>query len=304
MTRELTMEKGSARAGVAARERLLERIPARERRLDLAGIPTAVLEGGEGSPLVLLHGPGEHGLKWMQVFPGLAAGHRVVAPDLPGHGASAAGEGPLTAERVSAWLAALIERTCPSPPTLVGQTVGGAIAARFAADHGERIRNLVLVDTLGLVPFQPAPEFGSALAAFVADPGEATFESLWRQCSFDFDRLRQRLGVRWDALAAYTLDRVLTPETRAAQGALMELYGFPAIDPDVLARIRVPTTLVWGRHDLATDLAVAEEASRRYGWPLQVIEGAADDPATDQPERFVEVVRRAARGGQDPAIGG
>src|SRR5919197_5155852 len=71
-----------------ARERLLAGLPVAERRLELAGISTAVLEGGAGRPVVLLHGPGEYGAKWMRVIPDLVTTHRVIAPDLPGHGAS------------------------------------------------------------------------------------------------------------------------------------------------------------------------------------------------------------------------
>ena len=150
-----------ARTSVDAniRERLLAGVPVRERRLELEGISTAVLEGGSGAPVVLLHGPGEHAPKWVQVLPALVATNRVIAPDLPGHGASEVTGGPLTAERVLAWLEALIARTCTSPPALVGQTVGGAIAARFAIEHGDRIGRLVLADALGLAPFEPAPEF-------------------------------------------------------------------------------------------------------------------------------------------------
>ena len=50
-----------------ARERLLAGMPVTERRLELAGISTAVLEGGDGPPVVLLHGPGEYAAKWMRV---------------------------------------------------------------------------------------------------------------------------------------------------------------------------------------------------------------------------------------------
>ena len=107
----------------------------------------------------------------------------------------------------------------------------------------------------------------------------------------DLDRVRDRLGERWDAYAAYTLDPAVAPGALAGLTALMEQFGFPPIPPEDLARIAVPTTLIWGRHDLATSLAVAEAASARYGWPLHVIESAGDDPATDQPERFVEVLR-------------
>ena len=54
-----------------ARERLLAGMPVTERRLELAGVSTAVLEGGDGPPVVLLHGPGEYAAKWMRVIPDL-----------------------------------------------------------------------------------------------------------------------------------------------------------------------------------------------------------------------------------------
>ena len=275
---------------VGSRERLLAGVPVRERRLELEGVSTTLLEGGSGAPVVLLHGPGEHAPKWMQVLPALVATHRVIAPDLPGHGASEVTGGPLTAERVLAWLGALIARTCSSPPALVGQTLGGGIAARFAIAHGDRISRLVLADALGLAPFQPAPEFAEALHAYLAAPDGRTFEALWRRCAFDLDGVRDRLGERWDDYTAYTLDRAVAHGASDALMALMEQFGFPPIPPEDLARIAVPTTLIWGRHDLATSLSVAEAASTRYGWPLHVIEKAGDDPATDQPERFVEVL--------------
>src|SRR5213592_4028394 len=132
------MRDGSSRPSVAAmidtREQLLEGIPVRERRLELAGVSTAVLEGGEGPPVVLLHGPGEFAAKWMRVIPDLVTTHRVVAPDLPAHGASEVPDGSLDADLVLDWLDELIDRTCPSPPVLVGHILGGAIAARFAVD--------------------------------------------------------------------------------------------------------------------------------------------------------------------------
>jgi pimeloyl-ACP methyl ester carboxylesterase len=102
------------------------------------------LEGGDGPPVVLLHGPGEYGAKWLRVIPGLVTTHRVIVPDLPGHGTSKVIEGALDADRVLAWLDDLIECTCPTPPVLVGHTLGGAIAARFATRRGERLERLVL----------------------------------------------------------------------------------------------------------------------------------------------------------------
>ena len=74
------------------RERLISGLPVVERRLELNGVSTPVLEGGSGPPLVLLHGPGEYGASWLRVIPSLVATHRVIVPDLPGHGTAAAVE--------------------------------------------------------------------------------------------------------------------------------------------------------------------------------------------------------------------
>ena len=280
-------------AGESARERLLAGLPVTERRLRLNGVSTAVLEGGDGPPVVLLHGPGEYGAKWSLVIPNLVATHRVIAPDLPGHGASEVVDSPVDVERILAWLDDLIECTCPTPPTLVGHILGGAIAARFASNRGERISRLVLVDALGLAAFQPSPEFGLALTEFIAEPTEETHDRLWSRCAFDLDTLRNRLGTRWEWIKAYNLDRARAAGLRATQHALMEEFGVLAIRPPVLARIAVPTTLIWGRHDLATHLSIAQAASIRYGWPLHVIENAADDPPLEQPEAFLEALRAA-----------
>ncbi len=132
------------------RARLRAGLPVTERRLDLAGVSTAVLEGGHGPPMVLLHGLGEFAAGWLPVLPGLVRAHRVIAPDLPGHGESRITEGPLNADRVLRWLAELIHETCPEPPVLVGGVTGGAIAARFAIEDGSRLNGLVLVNALGL----------------------------------------------------------------------------------------------------------------------------------------------------------
>jgi pimeloyl-ACP methyl ester carboxylesterase len=286
-------DRADHQAPAGPRERLLAGVPVIERRLDLAVVSTAVLEGGEGPPLLLLHGPGANATHWMRVIPDLVRTHRVVAPDLPGQGRSEVTDGPLDADRVLAWLGELIDRTCASPPTLVGYALGGAIAARFAAGHGDRLSAMVLVDALGLVAFEPAPEFGRALHEFLAQPTERTHEGLWRYCAHDLEGLRERMDERWEPFVRYNVDRARAPSAQAALGVLMEQFGAPAIDADELARIAVPSTLIWGRHDIATPLAVAAEASARYGWPLHIIENAADDPPIEQPEAFLRVLRRA-----------
>jgi pimeloyl-ACP methyl ester carboxylesterase len=282
--------------GEALRGALLEGLPVADRQLELAGISTAVLEGGAGTPMVLLHGPGAYGAAWLRVLPQLTTTHHVVAPDLPGHGASGPIDGAQDVDRTLAWLGELIERTCPTPPILLGQIFGGAIAARFASRYGRRLRQLVLADTLGLAPFQPAPEFGNALMAYLDEPNGDTHDGLWRRCAFDLDALRHGMGESWQRMRAYTIDRARTEALQATQHSLFEQFGMPAIPPDELARIKVPTALIWGRQDLATPLSAAEAASRRYGWPLHVIENAADDPAIEQPDVFLAALRRILAG--------
>jgi FAD/FMN-containing dehydrogenase/pimeloyl-ACP methyl ester carboxylesterase len=283
-------ERDQRPAGDDIRRHLLADVPVEERRLELAGISTAVLEGGAGPSLVLLHGPGGNATHWMRVLPDLVASHHVVAPDLPGQGASEVTADRLDTDRVIAWLGELIDRTCPSPPALVGYALGGALAARFTGLRGDRVRRLVLVDTLGLVSFDPAPGFGLALRDFLAEPSERTHDLLWRQCAADLGRLRRHMGERWEPFKAYNIDRASTPSVRTALTILIEQIGAP-IPPADLARISAPTTLIWGRHDLATPLPVAEAARARYGWALRVIEDCADDPPIEQPQAFLRALR-------------
>jgi pimeloyl-ACP methyl ester carboxylesterase len=279
--------------GEAARERLLTGMPVTERRLEVAGVSTAVLEGGDGPPVVLLHGAGEFAAGWVRVIPDLVRTHLVVVPDLPGHGASAVTGDPADAGRVAAWLGELIERTCPSPPALVGHGLGGAIAARFAIDQGDRVARLVLVDSYGLGRYRPAPGFALALLGVIVRPTERTQQRLFRQCMVDPDGLRQQLGERAALLERYALDRARSPRQKATLRRLMPQLGLPAIPPAELARIAVPTTLIWGRHDRQVRLGVAQAASARHGWPLQVIENAADDPAIEQPQAFLHGLHAA-----------
>ncbi len=227
------------------RRRLLAGLPVREHQLRLGGIATVVLEGGDGSPLFLLHGPGGNATHWMRVIPELVTTHRVIAPDLPDQGESVVAEGLLDGARVLAWLAELIERTCASPPD------------------------------------------------FLAQPTQRAHDLLWRRCAADLDHLRGQMGERWEPFSAYNVERAGTPSVRAALDVLMAQLGAPPIPPADLGRGVVPTSLIWGRHDLATPLAVAESTSVRCRWPLHVIEDCGDDPPLEQPEAFLRASRVA-----------
>lgn len=373
---EATMQDSLAMARKQAqehRDRMVAAMAVTDRRIEPAGIPTAVLEGGDGPPIILLHGAGEFAATWMRVIPDLTATHRVVAPDLPGHGASGIPNDPLDADQMMSWLAGVIEATCPEPPVLVGHLLGGALAARYvcdtdappvlgrdASDHGAaraahsersplarwdrgasgtasperpplaashvgaagtaspqrsplaasgvgvartappdpsrpRAAGLVLVDSFGLAPLRPALRFALALAGFMALPNERTQHHLFRRCFADFDGLREEMSGQWDDLSAYALYCARTPAMQTALRHLMPQLALSAIPSEELARIRVPSSLIWGRHDLQVRLLVAIEASARYGWPLHVIEHAAADPAFEQPGAFLDALHTELR---------
>lgn len=285
--------------GAEHRSRLLAGIPVTERRIDAAGIPTTVLEGGDGSPVVLLHGPGESAVNWRWTIPGLVATHRVVAPDLPAHGSSGNGSAPLDADSAVAWLDEVIDATCLRPPVVVGHALGGAIAARFAArsalHNPGRLRALVLVDPLGMARFRPAPRFAVGLLRFTARPSERSFEQFMHQCSYDADALRDRMGADWAPWVAHNVGFASSPAAKQA-GRVLRRVGLPRIPGSDLAGIDVPVTLIWGRHDRANRLRVGRRVARRYGWALHVIDAAADDPARDQPEAFLRTVRAVIDG--------
>jgi pimeloyl-ACP methyl ester carboxylesterase len=274
-----------------ARERLLAGLPVTERRMTLSGISTSLLVGGEGPPLILLHGPGEFAGKWLRVIPDLVTTFRVIAPDLPAHGASAVPAGPVTRATLMDWLDALIEHTTSTPPVLLGHVLGGAIAARYAAGRSGRIRELVLVDTLGLAPFRPTLRFAAGLIRFQLRPTERNYDRFMRQCSYDLDRLQAEMGERWEPFKSYNLETANSPASKVV-GTMLRMFGLGRIPSEELERIKVPTTLIWGREDRATRLRIAERASARYGWPLHVIEDCADDPPRDKPAEFLAVLRK------------
>jgi pimeloyl-ACP methyl ester carboxylesterase len=273
-----------------ARDRLLAGVPAARHRVGLAGISTAVLVAGDGPPLVMLHGPGEFAERWTRVIPGLAANHRVIAPDLPGHGGSTDGTGPLDTDRVFDWLDALIDEMCPTPPVLVGHILGGALAARYAASRPDRLAGIVLVDSLGLAKFRPQPRFALSLIGFMARPSDRSHHRFMGQCLADREAVSEAMGDRWDALREYSLDRARDDSVKTAMKFFMSELGVPKIDEQELADLSVPVTLIWGRLDRANKVRVGVAASERFGWPLHIIEGAADDPPMERPEEFVTAV--------------
>ena len=115
------------------RERMLAGVEATTRVLDIDGIATAVVEIGDGPPVMLLHGGIEcGGAMWAPVLAQLAKTYRVVVPDVPGLGESAPASR-LDVDTFADWLQGVVSQTGLDRPTLVAHSLVGSLAARYAA---------------------------------------------------------------------------------------------------------------------------------------------------------------------------
>lgn len=272
------------------RRQLIADLPAREYQLQARGIATTYLEGGEGTPLVLLHGPGESAVWWMRVIPLLVKRFKVIVPDLPGHGSSGSPGKKLNEKILLDWLDEFLDKTCTKPPVLAGHVVGGAIAARYAAQHGGKLKQLVLTDSLGLAPFRPAPRFAFEFLRFVINPTEKSYLRFLPHCMYDVNELSRAMGKYWQPFLDYNLASAKNPEKKSAAKEIMSAMSGKIPDRE-LEKIDIPVALIWGRHDKANRLKLAVKASEKYGWPLHVIEDTRDDPKLEKPDAFVEAVR-------------
>jgi pimeloyl-ACP methyl ester carboxylesterase len=140
--------------------------------LTINGIETVVLTAGEGEPLVYLHGAGT--VTGFDALLPLAERFRLIVPFHPGFGPSADDPTIDDVHDFRRHYLDLFDELGLEELSLIGHSMGGWIAANFAADHPERVRRLVLVAPLGLKvdehPTQdlfsiPGPELGTYLAA-------------------------------------------------------------------------------------------------------------------------------------------
>ncbi|MQA94610.1 MAG: alpha/beta fold hydrolase, partial [Streptosporangiales bacterium] len=121
---------------------------------EINGIATAVLTAGTGDPLLFLHGAGT--VTGFDALLPLAERHRLIVPLHPGFGASADDPAIDSVHDYRRHYLDLCDRLGIERPVVVGQSMGGWIAATFALDHPERVSRLVLAAPVGLrVPGHP-----------------------------------------------------------------------------------------------------------------------------------------------------
>ena len=235
------MQDDSHRAtGDDARRWLLAGAPVKERRLDLAGVSTAVLEAGDGRRwcCCTARAAGRGcGCRWSRSWPTAnrwshptcrAWAHRRCRTPA-GRGAGA-----------GRWLGA--DRAhLPGAAGAVGASLGGSIAARFAITHPDRLSRLVLVDSGSLARFRPAPGLALAMIRFIAR--RALPRRVLRQVLVDPTRLRggqQRGRLSRRTTSTLPARRACGPPTAGCFGSSERGRSRPSSS----ART-VPTALIW-----------------------------------------------------------
>jgi pimeloyl-ACP methyl ester carboxylesterase len=264
---------------------MLAGLPITERRLDIGGAETTVLEAGDGPPLLLLHGGIEcGGAYWAPVITRLVERHRLVVPDVPGLGESAPVDR-LDDDTFAAWFAGVLDQTHCVHPTLVAHSLLGSMAARMVATRGDRVRSFVVYGAPGVGPYQMPMRLRYVAIRFGIRPSARNAERFDRFALLDLDANRRRDPEWFAAFDAYARSQATLRHVKRTMSRLIATETKQIPDAG-LRRIAVPTTMLWGRHDRMVPLALAQGAADRLGWPLRVVDGAAHAPHMEQPEAF------------------
>lgn len=238
----------------------------RRARIALGWGDLSWVECGAGPPLVLLHGAGfdEAWLSWSLVAPHLSAGRRVLIPDLPGYGQSAAGPGDgglsALAQAVAVWMRAIdVPRA-----DLGGVSMGGGIALWLAIHDPDLVASLSLLAPYGLMRRSPLHLAGLALrnrriARWSYEMTRRHPRRALRRVAVRDDRLiDDDLVARFAQSAArlktsHSLDRFLAAELSAT--------GMRSVLNDRLAEISAPVLLIHGRSDRVIPISGARRAA-------------------------------------------
>ena len=307
--------------------------PHEGRQLDVGGVRLhvrhAVVPDGDDpegrETAVAVHGLGGSSLNWTDLAAVVARRLDVWMPDLPGHGRS---EPPRQGDYSLAAHAAAVKRLCEhvgAPVHLAGNSLGGAVALRVAANRPDLVRSLLLVSPA--VPERPPvprrlpdPRIIGRLV-----PGLATLVERWSSNRSPADRVRQVLELCYADVDLVHPERRRQAEAEAERraalpwaeesftGSLRGLFGAWSArgEGDVwrqVASLTVPVTVVWGRHDRLVRPALAEKmrATLRDGH-VEVWDDAAHVAQLEHPDRvaqrWLELVARATPQDDAPSDG-
>jgi pimeloyl-ACP methyl ester carboxylesterase len=264
------------------------------RTVDAAGAEVHYVELGEGSEtLLFVHGLSGSWQNWLEQIPHCSRTRRVLAPDLPGFGASPMPPWEISIEAygrlVSSFLDALGVESCG----LVGNSMGGFIAAEAAIRDPARFEKLVLASAAGIssaaMRREPADAVGRVAAA------AAPIGLRWQERALLRPGLRElafRQIVRWPLRLRPELLWEQFMHGAARPGFLPAINGLVGYDiHDRLEEVEIPTLIVWGRDDRVIPSADAAGYAERLRNSETFIFGDTGHlPQLERPVRFNRVL--------------
>jgi pimeloyl-ACP methyl ester carboxylesterase len=249
---------------------------------------------GSGPVLLMIHGIGDSSQSWLPVMSALAEHHTVIAPDLLGHGDSAAPRADYSVAAYANGMRDLLDVLGVDRATVVGHSLGGGVAAQFAYQYPERCERLVLVATGGVGPeVNPALRLGSLpFAELALLPlhlpvvrllGRVTFRTL-QVTGTDIGRDADALVRLFEALPDGGARGAFSRTLRSVvdwRGQVVTLRDRAYLSADV------PVLLVWGAHDAVIPVAHAELAAAALPQArVEIFDEAGHFPHHHDPERF------------------
>ena len=252
-------------------------------KLTTNGIEMHLVDTGAGRPLVFLHGLGWDHTLWQSATTRFARSYRVIAGDTRGHGQTDKPAGPYTiatfAEDWHGALAALgVRQAC-----LIGFSQGGMIAQLLALRHPEDVAALCLVSTSCRVDAGVRAKLEERITIARSEGAEAAARAAAASVfSRGYASTHSEAIDRFVAWRAAMDQEPLFEATRAGAGF--------DVSRD-LARVTVPTVVVYGSEDALTPPAVVKQVAAAVpGSDLVEVPGAGHMIPVEQPERFESIV--------------
>jgi pimeloyl-ACP methyl ester carboxylesterase len=262
-----------------------------ERFADVRGVRMRYFVGGEGPPLVLVHGLGGAASNWTELAP-LLKGRRLLVPDLPGHGGSSALPGVSGLEPFADRVAAVAEREAMVPAPVVGHSLGGMVVLRLALRRPDSVQAVVLAGAAGL---SVGNVWGRHLLSVFTSvrPGRiaarhrslVSRSRLLRRLVFGFVSVADPVGLTDEAVEGFLAGQLLHTDVDSAWQALRR------DDPrQELEAVRCPVLVLWGAEDAQLPLDDAFEYTRRLRARLRVIPGCGHLLIGERPEVCAEAI--------------
>ena len=240
------------------------------------------LESGDSKhAIVLVHGLGGSAERWINVIPAFAKHYRVLVPDLIGFGYSDKPHADYTTKFLADFLAKFIDVVSADVPSMIGSSLGGQIAARFASTHHNSIKKLILVSPSGTMK-HTMPSLDAYIMA-------ALFPS--KQSAKTAFEMMDGTGKKIDeSIITGFVERMNLPNAKLAfMSALLGLRDAEVIIPK-LKKILVPTMIVWGSKDSVIPIKYAKDfVSSIPNCKFYKMDGYGHTPYVQNPDRFVDV---------------